>query len=422
MKELIRKKADGYSLPFAILVFVIVIILSGSLTMAAYQNYKMTNRFFIMEKMDSNVMSALNIVIAHPNDFEYSKSQMISLYDEKMDSVLLDKEKWGVFDIIRAKASFAGISKCHSTMIGSYRYDSTSLALFIPDAGESIALVGNVNINGTCKLPESRFSQPSVEGKNFTGNTKSVNAMVSGGNLPKMSPQLASLSVDDAISSISEGRLLLYEDWTDDTLSIPFASDSTTILYSHNPIELTNKCVLGRVKIISEKSITIPPSATISEVLCFAPYIHVTEGFSGRCQLLASDSIIVEEGCQLKYPSVTGVNNKGEEPSKLVLKKDCKVKGVVFLNSQQSTCDQDVLHIDSGVLVEGQVFSNRYTEIKGEINGSLYTNKLILKTPSAIYENTIMDATIDLKKLSRNYVGVDMLDEGTMGGVVKWLY
>lgn len=32
----------------------------------AYQNYKVTNRFFIMEKMESNAQSALNLIIVHP--------------------------------------------------------------------------------------------------------------------------------------------------------------------------------------------------------------------------------------------------------------------------------------------------------------------------------------------------------------------
>lgn len=423
MKKLANKKLNGYSIPFAILVFVVVIILSGSITLATYENNTVINRFFIMEKMDSNAMSALNIMIAHTNDFPYHQTQSFSLFGENMDSVSTYKERWGAFDIIKANASCRGIRRSHSALIGSYRYDSSAVTLFIPDAGKSIALVGNVNINGRCELPESKFSQPSIEGRNFTGNTNRVNAITSKDRLPSLTPRLADLKGDNLIPEALRNHVVTYYEWTSDTLAGSFLSDTTTTLYANDPILLDRKCLMGKVMIVSERSITIQASTTLSDVICFAPYIHIMKGFSGNCQLYASDSIIIEENCLLKYPSVVGINNdKADNPTALTIKKDCHLDGVAFLHSQSDNGCQNILHIETGATVNGQVYSNRYTEIKGTINGSLYTNKLILRTPSSIYENTIMDANIDLAKLSKNYVGVDIIDEGSSGGVIKWLH
>lgn len=422
INKLICHRVKGYSLPFAIFIFVIIIIISGTLTLKAYQNYKTTNRFFIMEKMESNAQSALNLIIVHPEDYPYQQSTSLSLYGENMDSVTLRKEQWGAFDIVQSTSSYLGITKNHSALIGSYKYDSSSVALFVPEAGQSIALVGNVNISGVCKLPVSKFSQPSIEGRNFTGSTKASNLSVSSTKLPDLTPRLKNLCYESAIKNIANDKMVPFEEWETDTISIPFFNDTATTIFSSNPIVLDNKHVSGKVMIFSEKSITINRTTKLSDVICFAPYIQVTDGFEGKCQLYASDSICIEESCVFKYPSVIGIHNKTEEHAKLKFNKNSKLMGVAYLYSENSEKSNDILQIESGSTIFGQVYSNKYTEIKGTINGSLYTNKLIVRTPSAIYENTLMDATIDISKLSKNYVGIDILNEGTSGGVIKWLY
>lgn len=420
--KMIRYSVKGYSLPFAIFIFVTVIILSGALILKAYQNYKVTNRFFIMEKMESNAQSALNLIIVHPEDYPYQQSTSLSLYGEIMDSVTLQKEQWGAFDIVKSSSSYLGITRSHSALIGSYKCDSSSVALFVPEAGQSIALVGNVNISGICKLPISKFSQPSIEGRNFTGSTGASALSASSTRLPDLTPRLKNLRFESANIKLTNDKMVPFEELETDTLSIPFFNDTAITIFSSNPIILDNKNISGKVMIFSEKSITINRTTKLSDVICFAPYIQVTDGFEGKCQLYASDSICIEESCVFKYPSVIGIHNKTEEHAKLKFNKNSKLMGVAYLYSENSEKSNDILQIESGSTIFGQVYSNKYTEIKGTINGSLYTNKLIVRTPSAIYENTLMDATIDISKLSQNYVGVDILNEGTSGGVIKWLY
>ena len=83
---------------------------------------------------------------------------------------------------------------------------------------------------------------------------------------------------------------------------------------------------------------------------------------------------------------------------------------------------KSVLNISKNSIIKGQVYSNSYTEIRGAIHGTLYTKKIILRTNSSVYENTIMDADINIHKLSNNYIGIDLINEGTKGGVIKWIY
>ncbi|MBO7635018.1 MAG: hypothetical protein J6S89_00390 [Paludibacteraceae bacterium] len=425
MKHSRHHRVNGYSLPFAMFVFIVIIILSGTLIMAAYHNGIILNRILLIERLESNSLSAIHIMLSNPNQYNYGETIRYSLYDEYADSVSLKKEQWGAFDLLQANAYCKNLSKKHSIMVGSYQYDSTSIALMIPDQGKSIALVGNVNISGTCQVPESGFSQPSIEGKNYTGKEIKSIKKKSDTKLPRLTSQLETLKLSYAINQFvnESNNLIQYDQWEKDSLCNSFLSDTLSVLYSKNKIHIGGKTIKGKVIVISESKIVLQSSANISDIICFAPYIMVEDKFSGNLQMYASDSIVISPNCQLKYPSIIGINCK-EEPSHITIGKGSQLYGVVFLSSTkaENQASHSILSIQEGACVKGQVYSNEYTEIKGNVWGSVYTNKFILRTQVSIYENTIMDADIDLHKLSKDYVGVDLTEEGTTGGVIKWLY
>ena len=53
-------------------------------------------------------------------------------------------------------------------------------------------------------------------------------------------------------------------------------------------------------------------------------------------QLFAQDSILIEDNCQLNYPSVVALLGKGNTlvSRKIVVKKDVKIKGSLFLYNE----------------------------------------------------------------------------------------
>ena len=57
----------------------------------------------------------------------------------------------------------------------------------------------------------------------------------------------------------------------------------------------------------------------------------------------------------------------------------------------------------------------------GKIFGSLYCYKFILKTRSSIYENHLLNATVDFDNLSKYYVGTNLLKDVGMKKVIKML-
>ncbi len=424
--KLFNKKVEGYALFFAIFVFVLIIILSSMLILSAYYNNHFFNRIIFIDRLNANASSAINILLAHPGTVGYSESKYLSLYGEYGDSVKLEKEQWGVFDLFTVTAFNKELQVKRSVMTGDYTYNAENIALFVPDQGKPISVTGNVNIKGNCRLPESGFKQSHIEGKTFTGNRIAGEIQKSGHSLPELNERIARLDVHYFLDKyLNEShKIIPFEKLQQDTLISSF-QDSTVVLYSPQTIHLDRLFFRGKIIVLSEEKIQISNYTDLSDIICVAPFISVEKDFTGKLQLLAGDSIHVGDNCLLKYPSVAGitVSNTVTGSMKITLGERTVLNGLTFLYQKTAGANkQPLLLLEKESIVKGQVYSNGYTEIKGNIYGALYTSRFFLSTPSAVYENTLMDADIDMFKLSQYYVGADLINEKTTGDVIKWVY
>jgi hypothetical protein len=423
---LLSKKVDGYALFFAIFIFVLIIILSSMLILAAYYNHHFFNRIIFIDRLNTNATSAINILLAHPETVGYSESKTLSLYGEYGDSVRMEKEQWGVFDLFTVTAFNKELQVKRAVMTGDYRYDTENIALFVPDQGKPISVTGNVNIKGNCRLPESGFKQSHIEGKTFTGNRIAGEIQKSDRSLPDLNERVARLEVRYFLDKYlgDSHKILPFEKLQKDTVVVSF-SDSTVVLYSPQAIHLNRLYLRGKIIVLSEKQIQIGNYTDLSDIICVAPSISVEKDFTGKLQLFAGDSIYIGNNCRLVYPSVAGITRlgTGSEPMKITIGEKTVLNGLTFLyHKTDGSTNRQLLRLEKESVVKGQVYSNGYTEIKGNIYGALYTNRFFLSTPSAVYENTLMDADIDMFKLSRHYVGADLINEKTTGDVIKWVY
>jgi hypothetical protein len=141
-------------------------------------------------------------------------------------------------------------------------------------------------------------------------------------------------------------------------------------------------------------------------------------------QLFVQDSILIEEGCQLNYPSVVALLGKGNTTvsRKIIIEKNVEIKGAVFLyNESFDRKNQAIVSIGKDVEITGQVYSSELLELKGKVFGGAFCNKLILKTPSSVYENHLMDAIINRNELSKHFVGVPLTETIENQRIIKWL-
>ena len=83
--------------------------------------------------------------------------------------------------------------------------------------------------------------------------------------------------------------------------------------------------------------------------------------------------------------------------------------------------NQAIVSIGKETEITGQVYSSELLELKGGIIGGAFCKKLILKTPSSVYENHLMDAVINREELSENFVGVPLTETIKNQRIIKWL-
>jgi hypothetical protein len=92
-----------------------------------------------------------------------------------------------------------------------------------------------------------------------------------------------------------------------------------------------------------------------------------------------------------------------------------------------SACRSKVISIDPVLKFEkethfsGQIYWDGIFNISGHVNGSIACKKFLLRTPSSIYENHLMDITIDLDSLSKHYTGIDLTPSEKIKTIIKWL-
>ena len=128
--------------------------------------------------------------------------------------------------------------------------------------------------------------------------------------------------------------------------------------------------------------------------------------------------------CELNYPSVVALLGKGNTffSRNITINKGVKIKGSVFLyNENYDRKNQSIVSIGKDSEVTGQAYSSELLELKGAIIGGAFCNKIILKTPSSIYENHLMDAIINREELSKYFVGVSLTEIIDKQRIIKWL-
>ena len=72
-------------------------------------------------------------------------------------------------------------------------------------------------------------------------------------------------------------------------------------------------------------------------------------------------------------------------------------------------------------MIKGQLFVNGTIDLKGSIHGNVTTKSFTLRTAASIYDNHLLNATIDATKLSTYYLNPLFFKGTKPNKIVKWL-
>ena len=414
------------ALLYAMFLVVVVSIISSSFILINYYNNTYVIHAFKQEQLFKDVRSGINYGLSLHQQIPLNQTTEINLFNDEHHKVTLNKKSWGAFYRLTAQAKWRNKKAAKTALIGANINNGEKTAIYLTDQNKPLSLTGNTNIVGNCYLPQKGVERAYIEGKSFSGK-KLINGLKKNStrNLPAINEKLIQENYDQ-FSSINNTNdsIVDYELVMDkDSIINPF-QNKTLVLYSPFSVNIAYKVVEGNIIIKSDQNILIESSASIGSIICYAKGIVIENNTELNAQFFAQDSIIVGEDCKLTYPSVLALLGKGNSTTnrKIVVGQNTSVKGAVFLyNENYNRKNQAFISIDKGCDVMGEIYSSELLELKGKVLGGVFCKNFLLKTPSSVYENHLMDVTINREALSEHFVSVALTEAINHHQIIKWL-
>lgn len=417
-------KIKGNALFMVIVVAMIIGIFCSALISLSFVYKVQAQREYRSQRLELNSISGVDLVLAESDVLSYDKDRRIDLYGSGHDSIRVRKMRWGLFDIGLSEAFGGGSVSTKIFQMGSKPAGVSQAAIYLVDDGNSLAVSGKTVINGTCFLPARGARSTEISGYYFSGN-KYVN-----GTIKRSTQDLPSIQHEpiDSIFSLFEhtpvgGQFSPID--TEPGVDSVFRSFSSTplLIYDRAPLTL-EKHYRGQIIFKSDTLIIVEKAAGLEDVILIAPDIIIKRGFKGSLQAFATDTLAVEEDCVLQYPSVLGIFKKdfSDDQPTVMIGKGAVVSGFVFSNRRVEDLRKTLISLQPTAKVIGYIYADGFLELKGDVLGGIMCNRFILHTASSLYENCLLNVTIDNINSSPYDLMPSVIETERKKGIAKWLW
>ncbi len=389
------------SIAYAIVISLLVGIFCYSLlVMSGYAKMHQTVLFSDTELITTNE-SAENYFLGRIEAMNTEQHQhTVDLFENGITSSGVVK-RWGFYEVLTTSSTFKKDTVKRSTLIGVVQ-QKNNLALYLSDASKALFVVGKSSITGNVFLPkrgikQAYISSSSYRTSNFLKGTKSIAKVT----LPQI------VSFEEGFES-ANSRILNSEEIKDILVfHNPFTNPTVTIV--HDAIKLEKKNFSGNIILTSKDSIYIRKDNVLRDIIIDAPKVVFENGFNGAVQVVAEQSVTIEENVTLAYPSGIFMSKAKDDKLEMTIGKGSKVLGgIVVDKGVTKNYLKQLVTIDTGAEVIGDVYCNGNLQLKGAVTGTVYASNFYLKTEASVYDNYILDGTIDSKALPQNFLRIPL--------------
>jgi len=413
------------ALYIVIIIALVIGVICSSLIVAAYFYKIQYQRKTRYDQLENNLNSGVNILIAS-TDTSYAKGKTFSLFNNDEDSVSLKRFFWGVYDIGAAEA-FNQKDTLYRTFSLANTIDSSKwAAIYLIDEDRPFSLSGRTTIRGDAYIPKAGVQEAYVDNKAYTGDKRLIigTRHVSEKKLPVLDENRLKLfdqyfHKDPLGDSTLLKRDFAMESFLNPTRFVNFKKEVQTVENIH---------LSGNIALFSDTTLIIDSTAVFKNILVFAKVIIVKSGFQGNCQLFATDSISVGPGCRFGYPSCLGVlrfqSSIVGTPPKITVGHNTGFSGILFTYEKTEAPVKPLIDIGKHVKIKGQLYSQGILELKdsAEVDGSVFTSLFYYKNSFTLFENYLINITIDSKALSPYYLTGELLPVASKKKkVLQWL-
>jgi cytoskeletal protein CcmA (bactofilin family) len=411
------------ALYYAIFLSFIISLMCGLLILGIWYHHKHTYSLMQNLRMERNVCSALTLALDTPAFIPAGQSKTIDVFNDSLSDVTLTKWFWGGYLLVKAETRWRYLTYTRIAMVGGDVLEGEPVALYLSDKERYLSLSGNTKLKGNCYLPKLGIRRAYIEGKSYTGD-QLVDGVIkqSRRELPSLDPSAIN-NLTDLFKGYVLGRDSL------GNLSVLTKADSVTnsfynktlVFYSDRWIDLSNIYIQGNIKIVSKQGITIENTVRANDVLWISPKIELGGNFTGNLQLFATDTIKIHDGVRLLFPSMIVLMGTNCKKPMVQIGNDCTLLGDVILLSKDAKQPGECF-IGENTEIHGKIYCTGKVELRGIVHGSVYCDGIILHTPTSIYDNNLLDATIDQPSLSKYYASSVFFNDSIPNKQVKWEY
>ncbi|TAJ09155.1 hypothetical protein DMA11_20675 [Marinilabiliaceae bacterium JC017] len=406
----IKIKVSAGLLPLTVAISLILTVICGALILVLYYN----NLLWLKHEKDmrfvNNILSAREYVLAsNVMNFPPGEVMGVDLFDEGKDSVLIQRNRWGAFDLFLLEA-IGGKRKRKEAFLAAKTVPLyPEVALYLADHnGVGLTLIGHTSIVGNASLPKQGVQAGYLNHQSFVG-AQLVNGTreQSLSTIPQLSEEFTEVFRNLTAVRKTE-KTTCYKDLRTISLDNPFTAP-TKYLVSDERITLS-EAFSGNIIICSSAEIEITSSCQTDNVILVAPRVLVKSRFSGNLQVFATESIVVEDHVKMGYPSVLVCQNS--DGTKIEIGRNTVIEGGVYHLDFQKGSNESYgsLFIDEALVV-GQVVSSGNVELLGSVYGQLICEKTIYRGQGGkIYNNYLVDCEIDITKLPALFLFPAVLD------------
>ena len=391
---LIKTKLKGGALYVSILVSVVIGILLSLLILLSEYEQRVIFRSSSFQQLHRNLESA----------FQMSQSTFLkdgiegnwfkNTYNE--DSIRIQKKSWGAYDVfcLQTKNRHNQLSET-----GVYGHLSlTDTALMVSDYGRALSVSGIFVLKGDAFLPKSGIRPAFIEGQSYISvpeNSHYIKAAPLG--IPQANLRFLERINSQKTVEIREDDSLI------ETLPIELnqSFENHTLVYRTGILHLSHQRLKGNIKLIAHE-IKIDSACRLENILLVCKKIRFADGFKGTLHVIASDSISTGSKSVFDYPSSMIICSEKEKSSTfqtIELGSYSVFKGAILAFGNGRNALQKVfVKLHKGSEVRGMVYSSDYLHLEGKHGATIIADKLLLKTPSAVYENHLLSCEVNPKK------------------------
>jgi hypothetical protein len=420
-------KIKAGALQFTVFIGVIIALILAGLVMLFY-----THRFFKQQSViiTDNIKladSGINALLLQQNP---TPDTLLLNVPESPDKqkVQIHLSQWGIFEKGYSRAYFNKKEFTKCALIGSSLTSIKRQALYLSETYKPLAVVGNTTITGDAALPQQGVVSGSIAGHSFYGG-RYVD-----GNIKKSTDSLPGLlyNYPEIVSHYLNAYIPQKET---DYIDIRSRKSTNSFLnnvkgyFSAEPIFLSNIILQGNIVIRSSSKITITRSAVLKDVIIAAPEVIIEDDVKGTFQVFADKKIKVGKDCSFDYPSAfillkdenTDPQPVDEFSDKVYLGENCSFKGTIaYFGTNDTNYYLTNIYIHPSASVKGEIYCQGNLELRGKVNGSVFTHQFVTNDRGSIFVNHLYDTQISTQNFPEQFAG--LLFKNEKKSICKWLH